>query len=261
MLRAGLLCNPWQLGSDRWSEVAEMMQTEFRNKFTIATVKGRINLLIDKYRKQELSHQTGTEEELSERGKLLQQIIAIKSEEDAAINVQLNADYEMSDNENCEYIDGENVAEEVIGPENVGLEDVGLRDVSLQDVGWDDHILRDITREEENERLRIGYQRPSTNSIAKQRRLERLEADTERDAYIAAGPSSERGKRQRLSLEEEIILERQQHDMKLEKDRLELEKEREKRLREEGLRRDEIAKSQLQIQQTMLEMMQKFMSK
>ena len=66
-------------------------------------------------------------------------------------------------------------------------------------------------------------------------------------------------KRRRLSLEEEIIKAKTEHDMKieneklqLERDRLELENKREERLAEEGKRRDGLQASSNQMQAQLL---------
>lgn len=140
---------------------------------------------------------------------------------------------------------------------------------------------------------------PPQMSAAKQRKIERAEADAERRRYIdeAIGNLISKPNRQRLTIEEELIKQRQDHDMaienkklllekqrmehetnresqrqvhdlevekqklELEKQQLELEKIRESRKIEEGRNRDEIAKMQMNVQSNMLQMMQNFFEK
>lgn len=65
-----------------------------------------------------------------------------------------------------------------------------------------------------------------------------------------------------------MIKTRQEHEMamdkeklELERDKLQLEEKREERLREEGRRRDELAGSQIQMQSQLLQILQKLMDK
>ncbi|HTM98878.1 MAG TPA: hypothetical protein VL088_09060 [Pedobacter sp.] len=71
-----------------------------------------------------------------------------------------------------------------------------------------------------------------------------------------------------MSLEDELIQKRQEHEMmmemkklELEKERLELEKRKEARLEEEGRRRDQIATSQIEMQSQMFMMMNRILDK
>lgn len=213
-----------------WKGVAEEMRTEFKKSFTARAVKKRIDLLIEKFNRKQLKYCSGTEEETTERGFLLETIIAIKEEESVAINTEVTPD--------------------------------------------DDEI-------EVGEEQVPGDRVETPNNTAKKRRLERLEADKERASYIdeAPGPSGSRSNRQRLSIEEEIMMQRHKHDMEVEKEKIEIEKlrvkseqireeqrlileqQREERLNEESKRRDEIAKSQIDLQTTMMEVMRKFVEK
>ncbi len=230
LLRHALGYNPWQLGDDMWKEVADQMHQEFNEDFTPRAVKKRVDLLIDKFQKKQLKYLSGTEEETTERGLLLETIIAIKEEERAAINTEITPDDDV--------------------------------DIEAND--------------EETEKD------PSPpKSTAKERRLERSVADKERSSYVdeAAGPSGSRGKRQRLSVEEEVMMEKHKHDMEMEKEKIELEKlrikseehreeqrlilerQREERMNDESKRRDEIAKSQIDLQHSMMKIMEKIMEK
>lgn len=225
LLRASLEFNPWQLGQSQWKEIAEKMGGDFKESFTTKTVQKRVELLVDKYKKKELKITTGTEEETSERGYLLETIIGIQEEEDAAINVELNAEVEV-----------------------------------------------DIDEADDDTLMHQNDEDPTANArnIAKERRLERAEADKERDSYVdeAPGPSSSRCGRSRLTLEDEVLLEKQKHELfidkeklGIEKQRLALEEQREKRLKEESERRDELTRSQMQMQTTTLELLQKVLEK
>lgn len=228
MLRGALGYNPWQLGEEFWKEVASDMRDEFNEDFSPRAMKCRVELLIDKYKKDQFKYSSGTEEEKTERGRLLEAIVAIKEEESTAINNKVT-------------------------PE-------------------------DPVEEEEEQKT---DERPANTSTAKNRKLERSLADKERETYAdeAPGPSGSRGKRQRLSVEDEVILEKHKHDMAMEKEKMEIEKlrlqseqrredqrlqveqQREERLKEESRRRDEIAKTQVDLQSTMLEVMRKFIEK
>lgn len=223
LLRSALGYNPWQMGDEFWKEVVKDMRT----------VKCRVDLLVDKFKKNQLKYLSGTEELSTERGKLIEAIIAIKEEESAAINTQVTPEDEVGDSNEVGTVEVPTSTETV--PKNT----------------------------------------------VKERKLERLVADKERLTYMdeAAGPSGFRGKRQRLSVEEEVMMDRHQHDMAMEKEKLEidklrvqseqsreqqrlrLEQQREERLNEESKRRDEIAKSQIQLQTAMMEIMKKFVEK
>ncbi|CAG7726396.1 unnamed protein product, partial [Allacma fusca] len=95
---------------------------------------------------------------------------------------------------------------------------------------------------------------------------EKKDADSSREKCLKAlvqentppGPITFRRKRARVT-EEELMEKRQEHDMYMDTKRVELEECKEKRLREEGERRDDIAKMQLQIQKEHLEQQKIFM--
>lgn len=105
--------------------------------------------------------------------------------------------------------------------------------------------------------------------MKKQRIAERVLADSEREKYCdeADGPMTRKSKG-RLSLEDEMILKRQNHEMemekernKIERERLEMDKRRESRLEDEGRRRDEVVMSQMIIQQSLMSLLTKFLEK
>lgn len=231
LLGSALGYNPWQIGDDMWKEVVSEMAHEYGEEFTVRALKNRVDLLIDKFKKKQLKYCSGTEEEATQRGLLLESIIAIKEEESAAINTELNCDDDDI---------------EIVGDETDG-----------------------------------GGAPENKQSKAKKRKLERLEADKERELYIdeAPGPSGSRSSRQRLSVEEEIMMEKHRHEIQIENQKIEVEKlrigseqrreeqrlileqQREERLGDESKRRDEIAKTQIELQRTMMEIMKKFMDK
>lgn len=234
LLRHALGFYPWQTGEDMWKEVVSELAEEYGETFTVRTLRKRVDLLIDKFKKKQLKYCSGTEEEATERGLLLESIIAIKEEESAAINTEHNCD-----DEDIEIVGDE--ADGAGAPES----------------------------------------KETKQSQVKKRKLERLEADKERALYVdeAPGPSGSRSSRQRLSVEEEVMMEKHSHEMEIEKEKVEVEKlrigseqrreeqrlileqQREERLSDESKRRDEIAKTQIELQRTMMEMMKKFMDK
>ncbi len=216
------------MGDVMWKEVVSEMADKYEDVFTVRALKNRVDLLINKFKKKQLTYCSGTEEQTTKRGELLEAIIAIKEEENATINTEIN----------------------------------GEDDDEIVDAGAD-------------------CPTETKQSEAKKRKLERLEADNERASYVdeAPGPSGSRTSRQRLSVEEEVMMEKHKHDLEIEKEKIEIEKlriaseerreekrllleqRREERLIEESQRRDDIAKSQIEIQATMMAMMQKFMDK
>ncbi|KAJ6649406.1 hypothetical protein Bhyg_04640, partial [Pseudolycoriella hygida] len=227
LLQSALGFNPWQLGHFMWKEVVSELAEEYGDVFTVRALKNRVDLLIDKFKKKQLKYCSGMEEQTTKRGELLEAIIAIKEEENATINTEVNCDDDCD-----EIIDAD----------------------------------ADCSSE-------------TKQSKAKKRKLERLEADNERASYVdeAPGPSAIRTSRQRLSVEEEVMMEKHKHEMELEKQKIEIEKlriaseerlaekrlilehRREERLLGESQRRDDIAKSQIELQATMMAMMRKFM--
>jgi len=78
--------NPWQLGGDKWSEVSSSLSTAFGYQIAERTGKDGILLLVKKFSNQELSTRTGTEEEKSERGALLETVVSLIEEERSEIN-------------------------------------------------------------------------------------------------------------------------------------------------------------------------------
>lgn len=78
LLQAALQFNPWQLGKQHWKDVAALMGRTFGQVFTPKSVEKRVDLLVNKFKTEELKVSTGTEEEKTERGRLLSDIIAIQ---------------------------------------------------------------------------------------------------------------------------------------------------------------------------------------
>lgn len=92
------------------------MQKAFNQYFTVSSVHNIVDLLAEKYKKEELEVSTGTEEETTERGTLLKDIIAIQENGKAALNTVLNAEstdtaieaddyFVEADKERADYVD------------------------------------------------------------------------------------------------------------------------------------------------------------
>lgn len=99
------------------------------------------------------------------------------------------------------------------------------------------------------------------NQIRKQRLIERKKADKERDKLLNSADQPETTKKARISVEDEMIMKRQEHEMKMDVARLELEQRRETRLEEEGKRQDDFNLLQLQMQQSLLNLAYKMVEK
>ncbi|CAG7822802.1 unnamed protein product, partial [Allacma fusca] len=80
LLRTAIALNPWQLGDDKWTQVAKELNEMFKYDVTPRTTKDRVDRLVIQLKQQELKSKTGTEEQQTERGELIQQIIAIVEE-------------------------------------------------------------------------------------------------------------------------------------------------------------------------------------
>lgn len=245
-----MYANPWQNDSKKWDEVKTLMEIEYNVTLTNRTVEGRVDLLLQYFKSQQLKSRTGTEEQETERGKLLSEIDAIIEEEKAAsqINVYLTGNHEIEN----EVTDSINEVDVIISDSNGEHENIELsiEPSSSGDVDVD-----------ENKRKRPAI------SAKKQRIAERVLADSEREKYCdeADGPMT-RKSNGRLSLEDEMILKRQNHEMekernKIERERLEMDKRRESRLEDEGRRRDEVVMSQMIIQQSLVSLLNKFLEK
>lgn len=55
LLRTALQLNPWQLGDDKWKEVVDTLNKELDVPVVLRTVKNRVELLLQKFRTQELT--------------------------------------------------------------------------------------------------------------------------------------------------------------------------------------------------------------
>ncbi|GAB6023153.1 hypothetical protein CHUAL_007233 [Chamberlinius hualienensis] len=91
LLKVALQENPWQLGEKHWAQVATIMTEHFATILTKRTVKDRVNLLIQKYQAHQLISKTGTEEVISERGKLIEECIMLMEEATSTINIEIGA--------------------------------------------------------------------------------------------------------------------------------------------------------------------------
>ncbi|KAJ6647937.1 hypothetical protein Bhyg_03162 [Pseudolycoriella hygida] len=222
LLRAALCKNPWQ-----------------------TAIKSRINLLLQQYRTQGLQSKTGTEEEKSTRGGLLESIDLIIQEESAAINYEIGAEQDEfsedgdgdTNEELCETIKSKTKHAE--NAENCTELNKKVIDLTLFERNVSD-TFPEIAEEGNNKKT-----------------------DKERDELMnmADVPTSVRSKKQRLNIEEEMLVKRQEHEMEMEIERLQIERRREVRLEEESRRRDEFAMSQMTIQQKMLTVITKLMEK
>ncbi|CAG7719143.1 unnamed protein product [Allacma fusca] len=167
-----------------------------------------------------VTERTGTEEEKTERASVLEEIEKIA--ESAEIQKIVVVHREVDDNE----------FEEVCS--ETATDSSGNNDLSKN------HETATIT--------------PVVNT-KKQVVTEKMDAVSSREKYLKflvqentpPGPITFRRKRARVT-EEEFMEKSQEHDMYIDTKRVELEECKEKRLREEGERRDDIAKLQLQIQ-------------
>lgn len=106
LLKLALTKNPWQTGDQKWETIREIMEAQCQSTMTERCIKNRVNLLLRQYRTQQLQCKTGTEQEISDRGRLLESIDMIVQEENAAININLTAD-------NDEFSCGEENIEEI----------------------------------------------------------------------------------------------------------------------------------------------------
>lgn len=234
-----------------------LMEIEYNVTLTNRTVEGRADLLLHYFKSQQLKSRTGTEEQETERGKLLSEIDAIIEEEKAAsqINVYLTGDNEI-----------ENEVTDSINEVDLTQSDVIISDSNGEHENIESSIEPSSSGDvdvDENKRKRPAI------SVKKQCIAERVLADSEREKYCdeADGPMT-RKSNGRLSLEDEMILKRQNHEMemekernKIERERLEMDKRRESRLEDEGRRRDEVVMSQMIIQQSLVSLLNKFLEK
>jgi len=243
LLKEAISQNPWQLGAEKWEFVASELSNQLENTLTERTVKERIARLIKNYSTQQLATKSGTEEEISERGLLIETVISIIEEEKARINKTLGAEDLLDPDD---YFNLSEV-EEVIQNEPVTQKKRKLKDTEKE------------AAETERENAFITYVKD-----------------------LAPTPSGSRKKRVKLSAEDELIKAKQDHEMdmdvrrigleeerqkkemeleekrlELELVRLEIEKSRESRLEAENKRKDDFAVSQLQFQNLLLELLSK----
>lgn len=291
LLRLALCENPWQTGHDKWNHVVKMMEMEYHTNITTRTVSGRINLLRENFRKQQLQSKTGTEEQETERGRLLLDIEAIISEEDAAVeindllddetddaNVNDTNDNDANDNDDAHGDANANDDGLVCTPEksadcqekNSSQEFDQRNDVfATLDQDDDDDDASNSSKKQHSQTCNSSKKKKSAKrksgsecpkNVKQSRIAERGKADAEREKYLdeADEPVNRRFKG-RLSIEDEMIMKRQDHEIEmdkqrlvLDKERLEIDKRREIRLEEEARRRDELHMSQLLLHQTML---------
>lgn len=255
LLRTALIKNPWQTGSEKWTNVKEIVQKAYNHEVSVRGLKTRVSLLLKQYRSQQLQCKTGTEEEKSFRGRLLESIDLIVVEESSAINYMYSADQdEFSDSE--EAIDNSDTSNTSLAIVSNSDDTQHENTVDLTQPTSPD-VLNESNQGVTADSVEISAKNKAKN-IRKQRLAERKKADAERDELLElADEPSNRTKKARLSVEEEMIVKRQEHEMKMETERLEIDKRRENRLQEEAQRRDEFNMSQLVVQQTMLNMVSK----
>lgn len=249
VLRAATNKNPWQNGEEKWTDIAELLKDEFKTNITPRTIHNRVNLLLTKYRFEDLKDTSGTEADV-ERRMLLDNIVQIIDKK--APNETLT-----------EPLTDADVSTEVNAPSPDNRTSLREANAMLRETRY-----LDLSSEQE-------------------RAAERAEFGEERNRYLdeAIGTTKDKGKR-RLSPEEEFIKERQDHDIQMEKSRLELEKSKvessaqlekskieleAKRLdiekdrlkfkEEESRQRNELAKLQIEMQSKLLEVMKKVVDK
>ncbi len=307
LLRLALCANPWQTGSDRWNDVVKLMEMEYHTRLTMRTVSGRINLLRENFKKQQLRSKTGTEEQETERGRLLLDIEAIISEEDAAVeindllndetdDVNINGTIDANVNDtidaNVNDTNDVNGNDDAHGDSNANDDDFictpeviaycqeknSSQDDPTLDKDDDDDGASDSPMEQHSQtcnssnkrksaKRKFGSERPK--NVQQSRKAEREKADAERKKYLdEADEPVNRRFRGRLTIEDEMIMKRQDHEIEMEKERLVLEKERleidkrrEIRLEEEARRRDELHMSQLLLHQTTMVLITKALEK
>ncbi|GAB6025329.1 hypothetical protein CHUAL_010741 [Chamberlinius hualienensis] len=219
LLKVALQENPWQLGDKRWAEISTIMTEHFATILTRRTVKDRVNLLIQKYQTHQLISKTGTEEVISERGKLIEECIMLMEEATPTTNIEIgafNADNSSSSN----------------------LSPVPFQ--SLTEKGTLD-LERDLILE---------YNSPPEPSDLRQKRIKLCPED---DLIKQKHEHDMLMEKERFELEKLKTL----HEFEIENQKLELENKRESRLEEEGKRRDEIMVSRNKMLELMLQLIAK----
>ncbi|CAG7726397.1 unnamed protein product, partial [Allacma fusca] len=228
LLKTLLQVNPWDFGENCWEDAVKIFCTRGW-VVTERSLKDRLKALQKAYKQQTLT-KTGTEEEKTDRASLLEEIekIVEAAEIQKIVVVHRGAD--------------DNEFEEVCSETST------------------DSSGNDLSTNHETASI-IPVVNTKEQVIA-----EKKDADSSREKCLKAlvqentppGPITFRRKRARVT-EEELMEKRQEHDMYMDTKRVELEECKEKRLREEGERRDDIAKMQLQIQKEHLEQQKIFM--
>ncbi|XP_035705749.1 uncharacterized protein LOC118432930 isoform X2 [Folsomia candida] len=94
LLTTAINVNPFQLGKIKWNDVASSLLQVFGYRISARTARERVENLVNKYKKEQLIYKTGTEEEQSEVGKCVEEIIKLEEEEAASINIFLDADFD-----------------------------------------------------------------------------------------------------------------------------------------------------------------------
>lgn len=135
MLHAALALNPWQTGQEKWYDVAKEMEEKLKINYSVRAIKGRVKLLISKFKKQELKVTTGTEEQRTERGSLLESIISILEEENQLINDEYGANDNVIEQQNINNIDVDENVNDGIGEQN--CEDSVLYQIGSKDYLFD----------------------------------------------------------------------------------------------------------------------------
>lgn len=279
LLRLALWANPWQTGKEKWTDVVNMMEMEYNIKLTTRTVSGRINKLRDNFRKQLLRSRTGTEEQETERSRLLSDIEAIIADEDAAVEINnvLNDETDDIDDGNSINDGIDEDTNDANGNDHEHADDDAIvctpeesdqRNEVFATLDDDDNDASTNLRKENSKtcnskttntaKRKFGSECPKKGK--KSRIAERNKADAERKKYVdEADEPVNRRFQGRMSVEDEMLMKRQDHEIEMDKQRLELEKERleldkrrEMRLDEEARRRDELHMAQLLMQQSMM---------
>uniref|UniRef100_A0A1Y1LZ84 Uncharacterized protein n=1 Tax=Photinus pyralis TaxID=7054 RepID=A0A1Y1LZ84_PHOPY len=105
--------NPYQLGKNQWDLILADMKETFNVEFLLRTLKERANKLVDKYQQEQLQYKyfsqycyffiiitfrrTGTEEEHTELGNLLEVVVAYIDASNVPITRTTNADSRSAD--------------------------------------------------------------------------------------------------------------------------------------------------------------------
>lgn len=227
ILHAVLNYNPWRNGDKQWTKVVNELQGKFEEIVTIRTVRGRIKTLTKKLISNDLQYKSGVaEEEDSEIINLLRMIIDFEEEEKAAMN-NARATRKLSDSTTGFVASAAGQLPKVVPVVVSGSVPVDVAANVLVDGSGD------IDEPDDDPPRRL--------SAAKQRKLEKDEADLERGRYLdeASGPLTSRKGRQRITKEEELINQRLELDIQIEKDKLIMQQEQLEAEKIRALKREE----------------------